>query len=92
MSVTSIRIEDDLEGSLEKTARDMRRSKGWVINEALREFLKHREIEQQRWRDTLEALEDIRMGRVIDGDKVHAWLKSWGTDNELPMPMPKGKK
>lgn len=92
MSVTSIRIEDDLESSLEKTARDMRRSKGWVINEALREFLKHREIEQQRWHDTLEALEDIRMGRVVDGDKVHAWLKSWGADSKLPVPTSKGKK
>ena len=34
----------------------------------------------QRWQDTLEALDDIRMGRVIDGNKVHAWLDSWGAD------------
>jgi predicted transcriptional regulator len=44
------------------------------------EFLNRREVEKQRWRDTLEELEDIRMGRVVDGDRVHAWLESWGTE------------
>lgn len=86
MSVTSIRIEDEIEPVLEAAAKDMRRSKGWIINEALREYLQNRELEKQRWQETLEALEDIRMGRVVDGDKVHAWLKSWGTENELPPP------
>lgn len=84
--MTSVRIEDDLEKQLEKAAEEMHRSKGWVINEAVREYLVNRDLEGQRWHDTLEALEDIRMGRVVDGDKVHAWLKSWGTDNVLPSP------
>jgi|GEM_PF-4499745 len=35
----------------------------------------------------LEALEDVRMGRVVDGDKVYAWLESWGTEDELPAPI-----
>lgn len=86
MSITSVRIENDLEDFLEEAAHEMRRPKGWIINEALREYLQHRKLEQQRWEDTLEGLEDIRMGRVVDGDKVHAWLKSWGTENELPPP------
>jgi predicted transcriptional regulator len=84
MSITSVRIEVELEQALDAAANDMRRPKGWVINEALREYLRHRELEKQRWQDTLEALEDIRMGRVVDGNKVHAWLESWGTDEELP--------
>lgn len=87
MSITSVRIEDELEQALDAVAHDIRRSKGWVINEALREYLRRREQEKQRWQDTLEALEDIRMGRVVDGDKVHAWLESWGTDDELPAPL-----
>lgn len=82
MGVTSVRIENDLEQFLELAAHDMQRSKGWIINEALRRFLNYRKVDQQRWQDTLEALEDIRMGRIIDGDKVHAWLASWGTEKE----------
>lgn len=40
----------------------------------------------QRWQETLTALEDVRLGRVIDGDRVHTWLKSWGKANELNPP------
>ena len=86
MSVTSVRIEDDLEQPLEAAANDMNRSKGWIINEALREYLQHKQLQEKHWQDTIEALEDIRMGRTIDGNKVHAWLESWGTNEELEIP------
>ena len=52
----------------------------------MREFFTGHSEEQNRWNDTLEALEDIRMGRVVDGDKVHAWLESWGRDYEKSPP------
>jgi predicted transcriptional regulator len=87
MSVTSIRIEDALEGDLNELVEESHRSKGWIINEALRSYLENRKLDKKRWQDTLEALEDIRMGRVVDGDKVHAWLESWGTDNEIEAPI-----
>lgn len=86
MSVTSIRIENDLMSALEHIAHNLRRSKSWVINEALKEYLSHHSLEESRWQDTLAALEDIRMGRVVDSDKVHSWLESWGTDKELKSP------
>jgi predicted transcriptional regulator len=43
-------------------------------------------MEQDRWNDTLEALEDVKNGRLIDGKIVDKWLDSWGSDNELPPP------
>ncbi len=86
MSVTSVRIENNLMPALDKIAHNLKRSKSWIINEALKEYVAHHMLEQTRWQDTLEALEDIRMGRVVDSDKVHAWLESWGTDNELEPP------
>ena len=36
-----------------------------------------------------EAEADIAAGRVVPQDEVIEWLKSWGTDNELPCPVPK---
>ena len=36
--------------------------------------------------DTIQGLESIAAGRVVDEDKVHAWIESWGTENELPPP------
>lgn len=86
MSVTSVRIEEDLTQLLENVAYTLHRSKGWVINEALRQYLEQRDVEQQRWQETLEALEDVRRGKVVEGDKVHAWMESWGTNKKLKTP------
>jgi predicted transcriptional regulator len=43
-------------------------------------------LEETRWQETLQALESVRQGKVVDGDTVHEWMKSWGTDNELDPP------
>ena len=53
MSVTSIRIEEDLDKALESASSDMKRPKSWIINQALRAYLKNRELEDQYWQDTL---------------------------------------
>ncbi len=34
----------------------------------------------------LRGLEDSKAGRMIPIEKVIAWVDSWGTDHELPMP------
>ncbi len=89
MAITSVRISETLEPALDAAAHDLNRPKSWVINEALRNYLNDRMIEKQRWQDTVEALEDIRMGRVVDGNKVHAWLDTWGSSNVSPLPRSK---
>ena len=43
-------------------------------------------MEQDRWQDTLEALDDVKNGRVVDSDVVEKWMDSWGSDNELSPP------
>lgn len=86
MAMTSVRMPDDLAERLEQTARLMRRAKGWVINEAVREYVEREERRQQMLRETQEGLDDIDAGRVVDGEAVMAWLESWGTDHELEPP------
>lgn len=36
-----------------------------------------------------QAEADFAAGRVVTHARVAAWLRSWGTDNELPCPGPK---
>lgn len=36
-----------------------------------------------------EAEADVAAGRVIPHDEVVKWLRSWGTRDELPCPVPK---
>lgn len=42
--------------------------------------------EEERNRLTLEALDDVTSGQVIDHQAVQAWSDSLSTDNPLPVP------
>ena len=88
MTVTSVRLQPDVETGLDGITEKLQRSRNWVINEAVREYIAKRSLEDRRWADTLEALEDVAAGRVVSGEAVDAWLASWGTENERPMPKP----
>lgn len=78
MSITSVRLAPDLETRLTAAAEAVRRSKSWLINEAVRCYLERLDETDRRWKDTLEALESVKTGQLIDGDSVDAWLASWG--------------
>jgi predicted transcriptional regulator len=86
MGVTSVRLSDDLQDRLEQTAGRLRRSKGWVISEALAEFLAREERHLQRLQRTRAALDQLDAGQVIDGDEVLNWISSWGDESEKPIP------
>lgn len=86
MSVTTVRLQPEVESGLEAVAGKLHRTKSWVINQALREFLARQELEQARWQDTLQAMESVAKGKVVSGEAVHAWLDSWGDSGELPPP------
>ena len=86
MGVTSIRLNSEVEIPLENLAHKLDRSKNYIINQAIKEFVQRQSMEDSRWEDTLLALNSIRAGKTIDGDKVASWLESWGTDEELSPP------
>ena len=86
MSVTSVRISKDLSLPLEELAEKQQRSKSWLINTALREYIAKQSVEQQKWLETLEAIDSISKGDVVDGERIHDWLNSWGTNDELELP------
>ncbi len=88
MGTTSIRIKPELAAPLEEMAAEVQRSKNWLINEAIREYLEKNRIESKRWEDTLLALNSIKEGHEIPSEDVEKWLKSWGSDNELKPPCP----
>ena len=90
MAVTSIRIQPDLEEDLGAMSEKLQRSKSWLINQALREFIAREAQGAERWSQTLAALESVSKGRVVEGDAVHEWLGSWGSGSELPAPKVRG--
>lgn len=82
MAVTTVRLQAEVEKELEELARESRRSKSWLINEALGEYIKSRKAKEARWEETLRAMESVAQGKVISGEAVHGWLKTWGTPDE----------
>lgn len=86
MSVTTVRLHPDLDEQLGAMAGKLQRSKGWLINQALTEYLARQALEQRRWQDTLEAMESVAQGKVVSAEAAHAWLQSWGTASETPPP------
>ncbi len=86
MGITSVRLQPDIEDGLATVASNLHRSKSWIINQAVKEFLEKQITDQQRWQETIEAIASVERGNKVSGDAVHAWLSSWGSDNELSAP------
>ena len=86
MGMTSVRMPDDLLQRLDATATRLRRSKGWLINDAVREYLEREELRQRRDEETRVALAELDAGQVVEGDEVLAWIDSWGSENEREPP------
>ena len=70
MSVTTVRLQAEVEQRLEAIASRLHRSKSWVINQALSEYIEKQQLEQERWKQTLEAMESAAQGKVVDASEV----------------------
>lgn len=81
MSITSVRLNDDIEKPLNSLAEKLDRSKSYLINQAVKEFIARQSVEEARWEETLAAIESVNQGKLIDESEVNAWLNSWGTNN-----------
>ncbi len=86
MGITSIRITDDVEKPLEALSKKLDRSKNYIINQAIKEYLARQSLEDSRWQDTLKVLESMKAGKSIDETDVNAWLNSWGTKDRTSPP------
>ena len=66
-------------------------ARGWNLSQAIRQLMiqyvtQEKELTRGR-QDTIEVLEDIEAGRVMDGKEVLNWLTGWGTDDEQGPPL-----
>lgn len=82
MSTTSFRLDEDLQEKLDSTAARLKRTKGWLINEAVRQYIEREELRARMLSETLEAVADIEAGRIVSSSEVLNWLKTWGTEAE----------
>ena len=86
MGVTSVRLQPEIENPLEQLAKKLDRSKNYLINQAIREFIERSSLDEKRWNETLDAIASVESGHLIAEQSVNDWLDSWGTENELTPP------
>jgi predicted transcriptional regulator len=82
----AVSVRPDLVAELDKLAEATGRSRAELAEEALATYL-----DVQRWQaeGIEEAIREADAGEPgVAHDRVVAWVRSWGTDDELPPPIP----
>ena len=81
----TIRLPAEVKQKLEALAVSMNRSKSWLAAQAIAAY-----VEEQSWQiQQIEAAIAIADGEEavwVEGEAVEAWLNSWGTETENPIP------
>ncbi|WP_417475846.1 CopG family ribbon-helix-helix protein [Maricaulis sp.] len=83
--VVTAHLPEDLAKRLDEYAQRQERSKGWIVKQALTDWIS----QEDEWdRMTREGLAAADAGQLVDHVRVEAWAKSLGTDAPLPLPKP----
>lgn len=67
----------DLAEQLDASAARHDRPRGWVIKQALQNWIS---LEEKRHQMTLEGLKDVDEGRLIPHSEIEAWVRSLDDD------------
>lgn len=73
--VLTAHVPAGLAKQVDLAASRLERSRGWIVQKALLDWLSHEEIHRQM---TLEGLADAEAGRVVDHETVRAWAAGLG--------------
>lgn len=82
--VLTAHVPKALAQKVDQMAARMDRSRGWIVKQALADWI---DLEEERSRLTREAMADVDAGRVFDQQAVQAWADSLSADTPLPVPL-----
>jgi predicted transcriptional regulator len=84
----SVKLDAETRSRLENLAETRNRSAHWVMREAISQYVDREEKREAFRQDTIKAWTDYQeTGLHASAVEVDTWLSSWGTDNELPVPV-----
>jgi len=85
---TSIKLDKDIHARIETLAASKQKTPHWLMREAIRQYVEREEKHEALKRDVLASWEHYQeTGLHITAEEAHEWIASWGTENELPMPV-----
>ena len=79
-------IPKELVSKVDAMAALLDRPRGWVVKQALADWV---DMAEERQRMLKEGFDDVEAGRLSPHAEVSLWMRSLGTDNPLPRPEPK---
>jgi len=82
----SARIPVSVNKQLEQMAKREKRSKSFLVEEALQNYVAREEWMVAKMDAAFKQADET--GEWVSNEAVMKWLESWGTDNELPPPKP----
>ena len=84
---TSIKLDVATKSRLQRLAETRQRSAHWLMQEAIQQYLE-REEQLEQFRNEMQAAWDDyqETGLHVTGKEVFAWMDTWFTDNESPVP------
>jgi predicted transcriptional regulator len=68
---------------VDQLASRLERSRGWIVKQALTAWI---DQEEERRRLTLEALDDVDDGNLVEHQSVQAWADSLDSDEPISLP------
>jgi predicted transcriptional regulator len=75
--VLTAHVPIDLAKQIDRAAARLERSRGWIVQKALADWIDREEAHR---RMTLEALADVEAGRVVDDRVVREWAAGLGKE------------
>ncbi|MDQ1814377.1 ribbon-helix-helix domain-containing protein [Massilia sp. CCM 9210] len=82
--VLTAHVPLSLADKVDELAARLERSQGWVIKQALSDWV---DQEEARSRQTREAMADVDAGRVHNHQTIQDWADSLDTNSPLPVPV-----
>ena len=83
MKKATVRIPADVLTRVDRRVAVIARSRAWVVEEALSDWL---DREENRDRLTCEGLQNVSTGQVVGHGTVDEWARSLGSTAPLPRP------
>src|SRR5882724_6939665 len=83
-AMMTVRLAPEVSEKLEALARDTKRSKSYLASEAIASY-----VDRNGWQieEIKKGLDEARSGTPgVPHEEVEKWVRSWGTDHELPRP------
>jgi predicted transcriptional regulator len=84
---TSIKIDDELKGRVQRLAGLRQRSPHWIMREAIAQYVEREEAREAFKQEALASWTAYReTGRHLTGQEVRTWLNTWGDEAETELP------